>query len=91
MRYCLKERRKNPTDNGVQYSRERYCTRTEKQCIPRRIDSTKYMSFERLGIRLKATDYPTISATYDLRYKQSYASCRNVDVTTLPPFNPPSK
>ena len=45
------------------------------------------MSFERLGIRLKATDYPTISATYDLRYIQSYARRTNVDVTTLPPFN----
>jgi hypothetical protein len=87
MRYCLKERRKNPTDNGVQYACERYYTRTEKQCIPRRIRSMKYKCVERLKICLEATSLPTISATYDLRYNQSYTRRTNVEVTALAPFN----
>lgn len=89
MRYCLKEKRKNPTDNGVQYPRERYCTPTEKQCIARHINSTRYTCVERLEIHLEATIYPTRAATYDLRYNQSYARRTNVDVTILPPFNRP--
>jgi hypothetical protein len=47
----------------------------------------KYKCVERLKICLEATSLPTISATYDLRYNQSYTRRTNVEVTALAPFN----